>query len=223
MQDIFVHGLAGQGSAWDATALPLESVLQGAQQEPSARDTFLIAATRLINERGYRGASVEKISERLNVTKGSFYHHNEAKDDLVVDCFKRSFETMRRIQRAVIDHPRAAGNSWRQLTMIASTLMDYQMSAHGPLLRTSALVALPEPMRNAMIDAYSIVSNRFGGIISDGIAAGTVRAVDPVIAAQMLAATLNASAEYRWWVTGAEAEETVELYAKPLLMGLFSR
>jgi hypothetical protein len=48
-----------------------------------ARDLPL-AATRLINRRGYRGASVDKISAELNVTKGSFYHHNEAKDDLVV-------------------------------------------------------------------------------------------------------------------------------------------
>ena len=35
-----------------------------------------------MNEHGYLGASVQKISERLNVTKGAFYHHIEAKDDL---------------------------------------------------------------------------------------------------------------------------------------------
>ncbi len=64
-------------------------------QQSAAQETFLIAATRLINERGYRGASVEKISERLNVTKGSFYYHHDTKDDLVVACFKRSFDTMR--------------------------------------------------------------------------------------------------------------------------------
>ena len=44
---------------------------------------FLKAATRQINEHGYRGASVDRISASLNVTKGAFYHHNEAKDDLV--------------------------------------------------------------------------------------------------------------------------------------------
>ena len=80
-------------------------------QELTPRETFLIAATRLINEQGYRGASVEKISSRLNVTKGSFYHHHEAKDELVVDCFKRSFEVMRRMQRAV--RRRRAGRAGR--------------------------------------------------------------------------------------------------------------
>ena len=101
MYDIFVHGLAAPGRSWQPQPLSLDAVLQSSAQELTPRETFLIAATRLINEQGYRGASVEKISSRLNVTKGSFYHHHEAKDELVVDCFKRSFEVMRRVQRAV--------------------------------------------------------------------------------------------------------------------------
>jgi hypothetical protein len=96
------------------------------------------------------------------------------------------------------------------------------MSERGPLLRTSALVALPLSMRQEMIETYSRISNRFAGVIADGITAGSMRAVDPIIGAQMLSATLNASAEYRWWVPDATADQVDELYAKPLLMGLFA-
>ena len=220
MHDILVHGLAGSGRQWRRIEVALDDMLEGTTQESAARETFLIAATRLINERGYRGASVEKISERLNVTKGSFYYHHDAKDDLVVACFNRSFDAMRRIQRAVLAK---CEDEWEQLLTLAAALLAYQMSERGPLLRTSALVALPMPMRQEMIEAYSRISNRFAGVIADGIATGSVRAVDPLIAAQMLAATLNASAEYRWWVPGATAEQADELYAKPLLLGLFAR
>lgn len=220
MYDILVHGLAGPGQQWRRIEVPLEHMLEGTTQESAARETFLIAATRLINERGYRGASVEKISERLNVTKGSFYYHHDAKDDLVVACFKRTFDTMRRIQRAVLTQNT---DEWQQLMTLAAALIAYQMSDRGPLLRTSALVALPMPMRQEMIETYSRISNRFAGVIADGIATGSVRAVDPQIAAQMLAATLNASAEYRWWVPGATGDQADELYAKPLLLGLFAR
>ncbi|MDN8891457.1 helix-turn-helix domain-containing protein, partial [Staphylococcus aureus] len=66
-------------------------VTAAADQAGAAQQRFLQAATRLINERGYRGASVERIASELNVTKGSFYHHLEAKDDLVLACFRRSF------------------------------------------------------------------------------------------------------------------------------------
>jgi AcrR family transcriptional regulator len=218
MYDILVHGLAGRGQQWQPSVLPIDK-LQATDQELSARETFLIAATRLINERGYRGASVEKISARLNVTKGSFYHHNDAKDDLVVECFKRSFETMRKIQLSVYDSPQ---DQWAQLSSIAATLVDYQLSDYGPLLRTSALSALPPSIRTEMVLASNRVSDRFSGIICDGIASGCVRAVDPFLASQMLTATLNASAEVKWWVQGATRQEAVELYAKPMLMGLLS-
>jgi AcrR family transcriptional regulator len=220
MYDIFVHGLAPQGRRWEPQPLALETVLQSSAEELTPRETFLIAATRLINEQGYRGASVEKISSRLNVTKGSFYHHHEAKDDLVVDCFKRSFEAMRRVQRAV-----GAGDQDElvKLATAAAALVDYQLSARGPLLRTSALTALPEPICLQMVEASNRVSDRFASLISDGIASSSVRAVDPYIAAQMLTATLNASAEIRWWIPDVDRAHAPALYAKPVFTGIFSK
>jgi AcrR family transcriptional regulator len=217
--ELFVHGLAGEGREWNPVALSLQDILAPTEPQPTPRETFLIAATRLINERGYRGASVEKISARLNVTKGSFYHHNEAKDDLVVECFERSFEAIRRIQRAVIDR---AENHWWKLATIAATLMNYQISDRGPLLRTSALSAVPLAIRYEMVSKSNRVSDRFASIISDGIATGCIRAVDPFIAAQMLTITLNASAEITWWIPAVPPAAATELYAKPMLMGIFS-
>jgi len=216
MLDIFMHGLASPGRQWQPQAFAAESF--GEDQEKGSSDAFLIAATRLINERGYRGASVERISARLNVTKGSFYHHNEAKDDVVVECFDRSFETMRRIQRAVMDQN---GDHWSKLSNAAATLIEFQLSERGPLLRTSALSALPEQIRPSVVCASDRVSDRFASIISDGIAGGSIRPVDPFIAAQLLTATLNAAADIRWWVTDVQREEAADLYAKPLLMGMF--
>ena len=219
MFDIFVNGFALPGSAWRSQSLPLDDVLPYVELDATSRETFLIAATRLINDRGYRGASVEKISARLNVTKGSFYHHNDTKDDLVVECFKRSFEAMRRVQRAVTDEPR---DHWSKLMTVATTLVNYQLSSRGPLLRTTALSALPAAIRQSMVEASNRVSDRFSSIISDGIAAGSVRPVDTFIASQMLTATLNASAEINYWIPGVSTEEAVQLYAKTMLMGTFA-
>jgi AcrR family transcriptional regulator len=219
MFDIFVHGLAVPGRQWQPTPLDLGEVLPGAG-ELGAGETFLIAATRLINERGYRGASVEKISARLNVTKGSFYHHNDAKDDLVVACFQRSFDVMRRIQRAAAHR---ATDQWSELVTVAATLIAYQLSERGPLLRTSALSALPETIRHEIVQSSNRISDRFASAISDGIASSSVRAVDPFIASQMLTATLNVSSTIGRWFPGVERDEAVSLYAKPMLMGIFSR
>ena len=219
MYDILLNGLAQASALW-APSIMADIDPQPLDAQSLLRETFLMSATRLINQRGYRGASVEKISEQLNVTKGSFYHHNDAKDDLVVTCFDRTFATMRRAQSQAMLEP---GTYWHKLSSAAATLAEYQLSERGPLLRTSALSALPELIRNNMVECANRVSGRFAGMMSDGIAEGSIRAVDPFIAAQMLNATLNASSAIGTMFPGAAQGEAADLYAKPILMGIFTR
>ena len=219
MFDILTQGLAAEDAVWAPAPAPLAELAARDSQELS-RETFLLAATRLINSRGYRGASVEKISAELNVTKGSFYHHNEAKDDLVVACFDRTFEVMRRVQRLAMGLP---GDQWRKLSSAAAALAEYQLSEYGPLLRSSALTALPEAIREEQVGHFNRVSDRFASMISDGIAEGSIRPVDPFIAAQMLNATLNAGAELGFWVPGVTQKAAPSVFARPMLMGIFTR
>lgn len=219
MSDILLHGLAAPGAAWAPSAIAM-SELAPREGQDLGRETFLLAATRLINSRGYRGASVEKISAELNVTKGSFYHHNDAKDDLVVACFDRTFEVMRRVQRLAMTLP---GDHWSRLVSAAAALAEFQLSERGPLLRSSALSALPEPIRLKMVEQSDRVSDRFAAMISDGIAEGSVRPVDAAIAAQMLNATLNAAAELGLWVPDVRQKAAPAVFARPMLMGIFSK
>jgi len=219
MAEILLRGIAAEGAVWAPRPLPLAE-LQPRTAPEMSREAFLLAATKLINIRGYRGASVDKISAALNVTKGSFYHHIEAKDDLVVACFERTFEIMRRVQRLAMELP---VDEWTKLSSAAAALAEFQLSEQGPLLRSSALAALPEPIRARMVRRSHRVSDRFASMISDGIAEGTMRPVDPAIAAQMLNATLNAGAELGFWVPGVKQKAAPAVFARPLLMGLFSR
>jgi AcrR family transcriptional regulator len=216
MHEIFAAGLAPEGAVWAPTALP--ALL--AAQIAAPGDAFLQAATKLINQRGYHGASVELISASLNVTKGSFYHHHSAKDDVVTACFERSFEAVRRAQLAALAMP---GDQWARLSAAAASLVEFQFSPAGPLLRTSALSALPEAIRGEMLDQSARLSDRFAGMIADGVAQGSLRPVDPFIAAQMLNATLNAAADLPMLLRGLDPQTVVEFYARPFFTGLTGR
>ncbi len=217
MSDILLNGLHVPGGAWRPMPLPDPTPLSPEGLE--WRETFLVAATRLINQRGYRGASVEDISAALNVTKGSFYHHHEDKDALVAECFERTFTVTRRSQ---LDARALPADRWTQLVSTAAGLTTYQLSEHGPLLRASSLGALPEPLRGDMADGYMRGWQRFASIISDGIADGSIRAIDPSIAAHMINSMLNAAASLEAWVPGLEREEAADLFARPLLTGVLS-
>lgn len=218
MYDILAGGLAAESDVW--TPKPLPQDRQRPARPEMSRDTFLQAATRLINSRGYKGASVDKISAELNVTKGSFYHHNDAKDDLVVACFERTFEVMRQAQAQAAALP---GDAWTRLSSAAAALVEHQLSEDGPLLRTSALSAVPLSIRHDLVKQSDKVSEAFARMIAAGVAEGSIRPVDPAIAAQMLMSTLNAAAELQYWVRGITQKQAASVFVRPLLMGMFVR
>lgn len=213
LMDVFRTGIAAPGQAWTPDMLDLE------HDEPEpGREAFLLAATRLINELGYRGASVQKIASELNVTKGSFYHHLDAKDELVIACYKRSFDIIADAQRLA---EMAAGNHWQQLESTIATLLDYQFSERGPLLRTTALSGLPPQVRSTMIDRSNRIARRFAGMLSDGIAEGSIRAIDPLVASQTLMALQNAAFDMRKWASTMARDRAVAFYASTIAFGLF--
>ena len=211
--DVFTHGIAGPGAAWDPAPLDLEQ--DG--QEPG-RAAFLSAATRLINELGYRGASVQRIASELNVTKGSFYHHLDAKDELVIACYRRSFDTIADAQRRA---DAAGGSHWHRLSSTIAALIEVQFAESAPLLRTTALSGLPVRERAAMVDRSDRIARRYAGTIMDGVAEGSCRPVDALVAAQALMALQNAAFDMRKWAATMTRDRAVALYASTLLFGLF--
>lgn len=214
MMEVFVHGLTPHGGGWEPAPLPAPG---SDDDEGQARRNFLMAATRLINDRGYRGASVERIASELNVTKGSFYHHMNAKDDLVLECFRRSLTTITEAQRAASALP---GTYLEKLQSTVASLLAYQFSDSGPLLRTTALQAIPPEMRRQVMDHSNMAAGRFADMIIDGITERSLRPVDPLIASQMLMAAVNGAYEQRRWVEEGTIGDSVATYASTIFEGL---
>ena len=218
MIEIFEHGFAPKGAKWAPHLLPIdETTLRvGIEGMPG---NFARAATFLINERGYRGASVEQIASELNVTKGSFYHHLEAKDELVLECFRRSYGRVSLVQRAAI---KAGGDQWQMLVSAMVTLLNIQLFSEFPLLRTTALQALPTELRDDVIEASNRVARRFAGMLIDGVTEGSVRAIDPLIASQLLVSSLNSAYDLRDWIQNFPQEKTFAFIGSTLAFGLFA-
>jgi AcrR family transcriptional regulator len=211
MFDILVNGLAAPGRTWAPGPAPAAPV-----GDP-AREEFLKAASRLMNQRGYRGASVEDISAELNVTKGSFYHHLDAKDDLVEACVRRSLDALRTVQMTVRAGP---GTAWDKLTTAVAALVALQVSDYGPLLRNSVLSSLPPDLERSLADQYATLNLRSASLVADGVVDGSLRPVDPMIAAQMIAATLSGGATLPLWAPGVTVEAAPEAFARPLFVGV---
>lgn len=216
---IVVSGLLTNGASLPRAArIPLAAVSAADAASPS--EPFLKAATQLINDEGYHGASVDRISANLNVSKGAFYYHHERKDDLVLACFQRTFDIM---WCAIHEAESMKGSGLETLVTLASALVERQMSGDAPLLRTSALTTVPENLQGGLIEKLHRLTVRFSSIICDGVADGSVRPVDSLIAAEMITAAVNAAAELQLWAPGITAETVSRHYLAPLFTGLAAR
>jgi AcrR family transcriptional regulator len=217
VSDIVLHGSASASSVWSApTAAELGWRLTGDADAPS--EAFLRAASLLVNEQGYRGASVDMISAQLNVTKGSFYHHNDNKEDLIWACFERSFAVIR---RALSLADGIDGKGWDRACAISRALARFQLSAEGPLLRLGATSALSDPARRTEVRrTMSRLNERLAGVVVDGMMDGSIRPLHPVIAAQLASGLINSSASLGHWVPAATPDNVAEVYVRPIFMGI---
>jgi AcrR family transcriptional regulator len=217
--DILIEGIVGPSSKWmPFSDLGLHAPAPQDKAE-ATREAFLRAASILVNEQGYRGASVEKISARLNVTKGSFYHHNDNKEDLISECFERSFSVIRNMQKAAAARP---GSGWDRLCAVSRSLVRYQLSDQGPLLRVSAWSALPEVLRHEKLRTMNQLAERFVGFLVEGMKDGSIRAQDQSLAALLISGMINAAVGLERWVPEANVDNADELYVRPLFLGILS-
>jgi AcrR family transcriptional regulator len=213
--DILDRGLQADGAAWAFRSDPLEQSGEG-----DAQSRFLHAATNLINRQGYIGASVERIAGELGVSTGSFYHHIDNKDDLVLACFDRSFDLVGKASHLADN---SGGSAGQVLARMIASLVRLQLEGSSPLLRNSAYQALPQELRSQMLARTGQATRHVAGLVSDGIADGSLRAVDPVISSHVVMAMINGATDLRRWTAEYPAEQIGSAYLRMLQFGLLVR
>ena len=217
--DVLAHGLPASNGMFDPQQL-IGNWRTSGDEEAGQNEAFLRAATVTINERGYRGASVNRIAESLNVTKGSFYHHHQAKDDLVLACFQQSYDRMSAVQIAGLG---LETDYWTRLSSVLAELVDVQFFDRTPLLRTTALQALDPEHKGDVVTRSNRLARRFAGMLIDGIADGSVRAIDPLVAGQVLMSTVNSAYDARHWAARFdEPAAAVETYLSVMAKGMLA-
>lgn len=216
VSDIVIRGSAAPGSVWSPSQAEREWRLT--VNDDATSEAFLRAASFLVNEQGYRGASVDMISAKLNVTKGSFYHHNDNKEDLISDCFERTFAVIR---RALSLAEGIDGKGWDRACAISRSLARFQLSPEGPLLRLGATSALSDPERRSDVRrTMSRLTERLAGVVVDGMMDGSIRPLHPVIAAQVASGLVNSAGSLAHWVPSATQDNVAEIYVRPIFLGI---
>jgi hypothetical protein len=104
--------------------------------------------------------------------------------------------------------------------------MRFQLSENGPLLQYMALAATPGGIRGDLLASMDRLSQHFAGEVSDGVADGSIRRVDPAVAAQLITGAINAAADLPRWIKGKSYPARIEpdwasqTFTRPLFTGL---
>lgn len=211
--DILAHGISASHTCLEYEVLAIDG-----EHPVDAKRNFLQAASRLINDIGYKGASIDRIVSELKLTKGSFYHHLDTKDDLIQACYSDDYDRLAQLQ-AMIDQ--CGGRVIDRLTKAIFSVLAIQFEGRHPLLRTTALQAMPPAVRKVALERYDRLALSLSGMLVDGMVDGSVRALDPVIAGNIIISTLNSAYDMRGWANRQRREDAIRTYANILLRGLF--
>ncbi|MHA7815311.1 MAG: TetR/AcrR family transcriptional regulator [Pseudohaliea sp.] len=225
--DLLLHGLyAGRGCYHSALG-PADvdrAVAAGGfdrdEQNRLKQEAFYKAGTWLFNKKGFNGASLDEIADYLHVSKGAFYYHIRNKEDLLYNCYNHSLAIVERVYR---EAESAGSTGIEKIDYASRRTFLIQNSDLGPLIRYNTITALPTARRLEVLARTDAANNHFLDFLIQGVNDGSIRAVDPLVARNLLAGAINASMDISLWRRVDNIDEAARDYFDVFFNGLLPR
>jgi len=156
------------------------------QRSEETRTRLLEAAVSLFAQQGYEASSVAEICAAAGVSKGAFYHHFESKQALFLalldewlarldGAFAAVRQDAQHVPQAVVRMADMAGGLLTSSGAQVSIMLEFWMQAYRD----------PQ-VWNATAAPYHRYQQYFASLIEEGIRQGSLRPVDPQLAARVL-------------------------------------
>lgn len=152
------------------------------------REAVLRTAAQLFNEKGFHAVSLDEVAERLNVTKPTLYYYVKSKDEILAECVRSGLELM---QEAIARSDEAGGTAIDKLVAAMRKYAEITTMDFGKCLIRVGEDPLPPESRRAVRRLKAEIDHEFRHLIEQGIAEGSLRDVDPKLAAFTLAGALS--------------------------------
>ncbi|MFJ7970320.1 TetR/AcrR family transcriptional regulator [Psychrobacillus sp. NPDC096389] len=179
------------------------------------KQAIILSAVKIVNQKGYQGATMEEIAAELLMTKGSLYYYFKNKEDLIFqchemvlgqaigelqDCFNEDISNEQRLRKMIAIHIRYAIEEKETFNMIIKPDQTFSKNQLSPILKK----------RNEY-------ASWFDQVIQKGIAEGDFSIQEPKIARMLLLGSMNWIQQ--WYSPDGDKtiEELQALYADYLL------
>lgn len=180
------------------------------------RIALIRAAGRAFKAKGFHNTSLDEVAALLNLTKPSLYYHVSSKADLLYQCHDYALD----LGEAAFQYGKEGRDG---LDMLRRTLKKYMESMTHDFAAYSVLSDLNDMQpahKRAILKRRREFDTRFRALVSEGIADGTIRQVDPMLTVAWFMGAINAIP--RWYSEEGplSGEQIANAYTDLLTRGL---
>ncbi len=154
------------------------------QRSEETRAHILEAAVKQFSVNGYNKASVDSICEQAGVSKGAFYHHFKAKQDVFLALLDGWLQTFDQAIEASKDRP--VPEIFQLMTEYFPYIFESASDNLPMFLEFLQQASRDETIWQASIAPYRRYHKHFASLIKRGIAEGSFVDVDPNLAARLI-------------------------------------
>jgi AcrR family transcriptional regulator len=165
----------------------------------------LRVASRIFNEKGYHGASLDEIADEVGVTKAALYYYFKNKEQLLFDCMMISYDCGQQARSESIE---MGGRAFDRLVHLYRRFAELLMIERGAFTSKANLHALPEELRSQLWERRRTLDRYSRSLLQEAIDEGSIRDLDVRIASNYYLGAVN------WilrWYTGNEDRTPAEI------------
>lgn len=158
------------------------------KQREHKRLALVHEAARLINARGAGSVSLEDVGSGLNISKAAVYYYFRSKQDLLFECYSMSFD----VWEAALDEAQASGRTGAEkVEIFVRRYLADGLAELQPMILVREQGTLQATLHQKVERRRRALRNRLRAFIAEGIADGSLRAMDPKIATTIIGASIS--------------------------------
>ncbi len=186
-----------------------------------SKEKILDTAAQLFQEFGYNVTTIQDITDRLGVTKGSFYYYIKSKEALLCEIFDRAMTT---VERKVEEVVKVKLPIAEKLELLITTHILAQIEESAIIsVFYNELKRLPSDYQSKIIARRRQYEDKFVHILREGVVSGDLVSVDGLPIVYGILGMCNWI--YQWYKPDGRLKPTelAKLFSGLILKGLLPR
>ncbi len=199
-----------RGARWN------DEVPSREERNEAKRLALIRAAGKAFKAGGFHNTSLDEVAALLNLSKPTLYYYVSSKADLLYQCHDFALD----LGEAAFEYGKEGRNGLDKLRRTLTKYMESMTNDFSAYSVLSDLNDMQPAQKRAIQKRRRDFDTRFRALVSEGIADGTIRAVNPMLTVAWFMGAINAIP--RWYVEGGglTGEQVASAYTDLLTRGL---